>query len=58
LREILGRSETEFGAVGRQRYEALVERALMDLLEGPERPGVRMVAERIARPVLRANPNP
>ncbi len=45
--EILGRSETEFGAAGRQRYEALVEQALMDLLEDPERHGVSIVAERI-----------
>jgi hypothetical protein len=28
LDEILGRSETEFGPVGRQRYEALVVLAL------------------------------
>jgi hypothetical protein len=47
LDEILWRSETDFGAVGRQRYERLIEQALMDLLADPERPGVRIVADRI-----------
>ena len=45
--EILGRSEAEFGTLGRRRYEILVEQALMDLLEDPERPGVAIVAGRI-----------
>ena len=44
---ILRRSEAEFGTLGRQRYETLVEQALMDLLEDPERPGVAIVAGRI-----------
>jgi toxin ParE1/3/4 len=44
---IPGRSEREYGSAGRQRYEALVEQALMDLLENPARPGVRIVADRI-----------
>jgi plasmid stabilization system protein ParE len=47
LDEILERSETKFGVVGRRRYEALVEQALMDLLEDPARPGVRIVADRM-----------
>jgi toxin ParE1/3/4 len=47
LNEILGWSEAGFGVLGRQRYEALVEQALMDLLDDPERPGVAMVAGRI-----------
>jgi toxin ParE1/3/4 len=47
LDEILGRSEVEFGAPGRRRYETLIEQALMDLLENPERPGVAIVAGRI-----------
>jgi hypothetical protein len=38
LRDILGRSEAAFGALGRRRYETLVEQALMDLVEDPERP--------------------
>ena len=45
--EILRRSEAEFGAVGRRRYETLVEQALVDLLEDPERPGITIVAGRI-----------
>lgn len=44
---ILGRSEAEFGALGRQRYEALVEQALMDLLDEPERAGAAIIAGRI-----------
>jgi len=47
LRDILGRSEVEFGARGRRRYETLVEHALTDLLEDPERPGVAIIAGRI-----------
>ncbi len=45
--EILRRSAIEFGALGRQRYEVLVEQALMDLLDDPSRPGVAIVAGRI-----------
>jgi hypothetical protein len=47
LDEILWRSEAEFGALGRQRYETLIEQALMDLLRDPERPGAAIVAGRI-----------
>ncbi len=47
LAEILRRSEIEFGSLGRQRYETLVEQALTDLLADPERPGVTIVAGRI-----------
>lgn len=45
--DILRRSAAEFGALGRQRYEVLVEQALMDLLDDPGRPGVAIVAGRI-----------
>jgi hypothetical protein len=47
LDEILWRSEAEFGALGRQRYQTLVEQALMDLLQDAERPGAAIVAGRI-----------
>lgn len=47
LRDVLGRCEVEFGGLGRRRYETLVEQALMDLVEDPERPGVAIVAGRI-----------
>jgi toxin ParE1/3/4 len=47
LDDILGRSEAEFGALGRRRYETLIEQALMDLLEDPEPGGVAIVTGRI-----------
>jgi toxin ParE1/3/4 len=37
--EILTRSQDIFGDIGRQRYEALLVRALRDIAEDPVRPG-------------------
>ncbi len=47
MRDILGRREAAFGALGRRRYETLAEQALVDLLEDPARSGVAIVAGRI-----------
>lgn len=43
LAQILRDSEIHFGAAARDRYEALIEQAIHDLISNPERPGVQTV---------------
>lgn len=45
--EILARSEQEFGASARDRYERLIEQAVIDLAEDPQRNGTAAVGGRI-----------
>jgi toxin ParE1/3/4 len=45
IEEILAQSQREFGERARERYRALLERALQDLGEDPIRHGSRPVAE-------------
>ena len=47
LAKIFNASEARFGNDARERYEALVEQAIQDLLLNLERPGARLVEGRI-----------
>lgn len=49
IEDLLAWSEERFGVAARQRYEALLSRALLDIAEDMARPGVR------TRPELGAN---
>lgn len=41
IEDILQRSHSTFGALSRNRYETLIERALIDIAGDPDKPGVR-----------------
>jgi toxin ParE1/3/4 len=47
LTKILKASEARFGSDARQRYEALVEQSIKDLIMDLERPGARLIDGRI-----------
>lgn len=43
IERILRRSETAFGAHARRRYRALIDHAIRDVADDPDRPGVRAI---------------
>jgi plasmid stabilization system protein ParE len=43
LERILRQSEPAFGARARRRYRALIDRAIRDVADDPDRPGVRAI---------------